>query len=169
MGTPPLLRKYKICSGLSNDNVQFYQTANCHRCHRFCLDWYADCRNVHQSCCLWIEGSVVYHEPSPDLTQIGSTPNQHHTRRPRVPRTSTRTAAETVGLCNHRMSALELTVVRCLTDLSGRMVTNDGIWHLLLVHWWLLIFMGFHFTGQRADSVCGVVWMKGFWRQVLDL
>ncbi len=27
-------------------------------------NWHADCRNVHQSCCPWIECSFLYHKPS---------------------------------------------------------------------------------------------------------
>ncbi len=32
-------------------------------------NWHADCRNVHQSCCLWIECSFLYHKPSPKAFQ----------------------------------------------------------------------------------------------------
>ncbi len=32
-------------------------------------NWHADCRNVHQSCCPWIEGSFLYHKPSPNAFQ----------------------------------------------------------------------------------------------------
>ncbi len=28
-------------------------------------NWHADCRNVQQSCCPWIECSFLYHKPSP--------------------------------------------------------------------------------------------------------
>ncbi len=30
-------------------------------------NWYTDWRNVHQSCCPWIECSFLYHKPSPKL------------------------------------------------------------------------------------------------------
>ncbi len=32
-------------------------------------NWHADCRNLHQSCCLWIECSFLYHKPSPNVFQ----------------------------------------------------------------------------------------------------
>ncbi len=32
-------------------------------------NWHADCRNVHQSCCLWIKLSFLYHKPSPKAFQ----------------------------------------------------------------------------------------------------
>ena len=32
-------------------------------------NWHADCRNVHQSCCLWIECSFLYHKLSPKAFQ----------------------------------------------------------------------------------------------------
>ncbi len=32
-------------------------------------NWHADCRNVHKSCCLWIECSFLYHKPSPKAFQ----------------------------------------------------------------------------------------------------
>ncbi len=32
-------------------------------------NWYADCRNVHQSCWPWIECSFLYHKPSPKAFQ----------------------------------------------------------------------------------------------------
>ncbi len=32
-------------------------------------NWHADCRNVHQSCCSWIECSFLYHKPSPKMFQ----------------------------------------------------------------------------------------------------
>ncbi len=32
-------------------------------------NWYADCRNVHQSCCLLIECKFLYHKPSPKAFQ----------------------------------------------------------------------------------------------------
>ncbi len=32
-------------------------------------NWHADCKNVHQSCCPWIECSFLYHKPSPKAFQ----------------------------------------------------------------------------------------------------
>ncbi len=33
------------------------------------FNWHVDCRNVHQSCCPWIECSFLYHKPSPKAFQ----------------------------------------------------------------------------------------------------
>ncbi len=32
-------------------------------------NWHSDCRNVHQSCCPWIECSFLYHKPPPKAFQ----------------------------------------------------------------------------------------------------
>ncbi len=53
----------KICSFITQHNAtdvaSFEGACNCH----------ADCRNVHQSCCPWIECSFLYHKPSPKAFQ----------------------------------------------------------------------------------------------------
>ncbi len=46
-----------------------------------------------------------------------------------------------------------------LTDLSGQMLTFDGIWHFGEV-FSSRMNPGFHCTGQMADSVYGVVWVS---------
>ncbi len=83
-------------------------------------NWHADCRNVHQNCCPWIECSVLYHKPSPKA--FGSTSNRPHNHRPRITtpsqdlhiqhlhlqdrlRPTTWTPAATIGLHNQRSSA----------------------------------------------------------------
>ncbi len=86
-------------------------------------NWHADCRNVHQSCCPWIECSFLYHKPSPKVFQrIWQYIQPASHRRPRVTtpaqdlhiqhlhlqdrlRPATRTAAATIGLHNQRISA----------------------------------------------------------------
>ncbi len=93
---------------------------------------------------------------------------------------ATRTAAATIGLHNQRISAqtvrnrlrelicmfvvligvstwLQFVVV---TELSGQMLTFDGVWHFgeVFSSW---MNPGFHCTGQIADSVYGVVWVSG--------
>ncbi len=47
-----------------------------------------------------------------------------------------------------------------VTDLSGQMLTFDGVWHFgeVFSSW---MNPGFHCTGQMADSVYGVVWVSG--------
>ncbi len=86
-------------------------------------NWHADSRNVHQSCCLWIECTFLYHKPSPKAFQriwlyIQPAPQPqttcNHTSPgpphpasspPRSSETSHRTAAATIGLHNQRISA----------------------------------------------------------------
>ncbi len=81
-------------------------------------NWHADCRNVHQSCCPWIECSFLYHKPSPkafqriwQYIQPASQPQttcnihiQHLHLQDRL-RPATQTAAATIGLHNQRISA----------------------------------------------------------------
>ncbi len=47
-----------------------------------------------------------------------------------------------------------------VTDLSGQMLTFDGVWHFgeVFSSW---MNPGFHCTGQMADSVYSVVWVSG--------
>ncbi len=96
-------------------------------------------------------------------------------------RPATRTAAATIGLNNQIISAqtvrnrlreahlharhshrgLDLTaVVVVVTDLSGQMLTFDGVWNFGKV-FSLQMNPGFHCTGQMADSMYGVVWVSG--------
>ncbi len=46
-----------------------------------------------------------------------------------------------------------------VTDLSGQMLTFDGVWHFREV-FSSQMNPGFHCTGQMADSVYGVVWVS---------
>ncbi len=47
-----------------------------------------------------------------------------------------------------------------VTDLSGQMLTFDGVWHFWEV-FSSRMSPSFHCTGQMADSVYGVVWVSG--------
>ncbi len=47
-----------------------------------------------------------------------------------------------------------------VTDLSGQMLTFDGVWHFGEV-FSSRMNLGFHCTGQMADSVYGIVWVSG--------
>ncbi len=94
-------------------------------------------------------------------------------------RPATRTAAATIGLHNQRVSAqtvrnrlreahlhthrphrvstwLQFVVV---SDLSGQMLTFDGVWHFGEV-FSSRMNPGFHCTGQMVESVYGVVWVS---------
>ncbi|KAL0156804.1 hypothetical protein M9458_048050, partial [Cirrhinus mrigala] len=51
-------------------------------------------------------------------------------------------------------TSLQFVVV---TDLSGQMLTFDGVWHFGEV-FSSRMNPSFHYTGQMADSVYGVVW-----------
>ncbi len=53
-----------------------------------------------------------------------------------------------------------------VTDLSGQMLTFDGIWHFAEV-FSSRMNPGFHFTGQMADSVYGIVWVSGLLMSML--
>ncbi len=53
----------KMCSFISQHNatdVSSFEGA---------FNWHADCRNVHQSCCPWIECSFLYHKSYPKVFQ----------------------------------------------------------------------------------------------------
>ncbi len=86
-------------------------------------NWHADCRNVHQICCPWIECSFLYHKPSPKAFQriwryiqpasqpqttcnhtSPGPPHQHLHLQDRL-RPATQAAAATIGLNNQRISA----------------------------------------------------------------
>ncbi len=147
--------------------------------------WHADCRNVHQSCCPWIECSFLYHKPSPkafqriwQYIQPASQPQttcNYTSPGPPHPASSPPRLSEIVwGLHNQRISVqtvrnrmlviligvliwLQFIVV---TDLSGQMLTFDGVWHFGEV-FSSRMNPGFLSTGQMADSVYGVVWVSG--------
>ena len=93
---------------------------------------HADCRNVHQSCCPWIECSCL-------------TTANHLRKLICMPVVLIRV-----------LTRLQFVV---LTDFSEQMLTFDGIWHIGEV---LSSRMNpsFYCLEQMADSVCGVVWVS---------
>ncbi len=53
----------KMCSFITQHNATDVASFE-----RAC-NWHANCMNVHQNCCLWIECSFLYHKPSPKAFQ----------------------------------------------------------------------------------------------------
>ncbi len=53
----------KMCSFITQHNATYVAS------FEGAWNWHANCRNVHQSCCLWIECSFIYHKPSPKAFQ----------------------------------------------------------------------------------------------------
>ncbi len=176
--------------------MQFYHTAQCHRCRKF---W----GSVQLACWLqecppellpWIECPFLYHKPSPKAfqriwqyiqpaSQTQTTCNHTSPGPPHPASSPTRDQppgqllqqsvcitkeflhklSETVsGICMLvvliRVSTwLQFVIV---TDLSGQMLTFDGVWHFGKV-FFSRMNPGFHCTGQMADSVYGVMWVSG--------
>ncbi len=130
-------------------------------------NWDADCRNVHQSCCLWIECSFLYHKPSPkafqriwqyiqpalQLQTTCTTPAQDlhiriFTSKIVWDQPPGQLLQQSVCITKEFLHKLSETVsgkLICMlvvligvstwlqfvvvTDLSGQMLTFDGIWH----------------------------------------
>ena len=164
-------------------------------------NWHADRRNVHQSCCPWIECSFLYHKPSPKAFQRiwqyihpASQPQttcNHTSPGPPHPACSPPRSSETShsdscwqqSVCItkgflHKLSETVSGKLICMlvvligvsnwlqfvTDLSGQMLTFDGVWHIGKV-FSSRMNPGFHCSGQMADSVCG--WAV-FWCQCCE-
>ncbi len=106
----------KMCSFITQHNARDVAS------FEGACNWHADCRNVHQSSCLWIECSFLTHKLQRCFREFGSTSNRPYNRTPRETtraqdlhiqklhlqdrlRPDTRTAAATIGLHNQRISA----------------------------------------------------------------
>ncbi len=160
--------------------------------------WHADCRNVHQSCCPWIECSFLYHNPTPksfqriwQYIQRASQPQTtcNHTSPGSTSSIFTskivwdqppwQLLQQSVYITKEFLHKLSETVsgkLICMlvvliglstwlqfvviTDLSGQMLTFDGVWHFGEV-FSSRMNPGFHCTGQMADSMYGVMWLSG--------
>ncbi len=121
-------------------------------------NWHADCRNVHQSCCPWIECSFLYHKLSPKAFQriwqyIQTICNNHAAKHAA---TIEKLICMLIFLI--RVSTwLQFVIV---TNLSGQMLTFDGVWHFGEV-FSSQMNPGFHCIGQMVDSVYGIMWVSG--------
>ncbi len=145
-------------------------------------NWHADCRNVHQSCCPWIERSFIYHKPSPkafqriwQYIQLASQPQttcNHTSPEPPYPasspqdrlRPATRTAAATIGLHNQIISAqtvrnrLRETCLHARRphrglDLTAVRRRNRLEWANAHIRWCLALWRGVLFTDESQFSL----------------
>ncbi len=153
-------------------------------------NWHADCRNVHQSCCLWIECSFLYHKPSPKVfqriwqyIQPASQPQttcnlniQDLHLQDRL-RPATRTAVATIGLHNQRISAQ--TVRNRLReahlhahrphrglDLTAVHRRNRLEWANAHIRWRLALWRGVFFTDESRFSLYRADGRQRVWRHV---
>ncbi len=158
-------------------------------------NWHADCRNVHQSCCPWIECSFLYHKPSPKAfqriwqyiqpaSQLQTTcnhtsqgpPHQHLHLQDRL-RPATRTAAATIGLHNQRISAQ--TVRNRLREahlyarhphrgleLTAVRRRNRLEWANAHIRWRLALWRGVLFTNESWFSLNRADGRPHVWRRV---
>ncbi len=153
-------------------------------------NWHSD-RNVHQSCCPWIECSFLYHKPSPKEFQRNWQYTQPHKRRSCVTtsaqdlhiqhlylqdclRQTTRTAAATIGLHNQKISAQ--TVRNCLReahlhahcphqglDLTAVRRRNRLEWANAHIRWRLAFWRGVLFMDESLYRADG---SQHVWRRV---
>ncbi len=148
------------------------------------FNWHADCRNVHQSCCPWIECSFLYHKPSPKEFQRilrVTTPAQdlhiQHLHLQDRLRPATRTAAAAIGLYNQRISAQ--TVRNRLReahlharrphqglDLTAVCHRNRLEWANAHIRWHLALWRGVLFTDESRFSLYRADGRQCVWRRV---
>ncbi len=60
------IRKHDYCTGVQSKMCSFITQHNATDVASFdgACNWHSDCRNVHQSCCSWIECLFLYHTAS---------------------------------------------------------------------------------------------------------
>ncbi len=153
-------------------------------------NWRADCRNVHQSCCPWIECSFLYHMPSPkafqrnwQYIQPASQPQTtcNHTRPgPPHPVSSPPRSSETShpnSCCSKRRISAQTVRNRLREahlhdhphqglDLTAVRRRNRLEWANAHIRWRLALWRGVLFTNESWFSVYRADGRPHVWRRV---
>ncbi len=154
---------------------------------------HADCRNVHQNCCPWIECSFLYHKPSPKAFQRiwqyiqpaaqpqttcnHTNPGPPHLHLQDRLRPVNRTAAATIGLHNQRISAqavrnrlrqdhLHPRRPHRGLDLTAVRRRNRLEWANAHIRWRLALWRGVLFTDESRFSLYRADGRQRVWRRV---
>ncbi len=154
-------------------------------------NWHADYRNVHQSCCPWIECSFLYHMPSPNAfqriwqyIQLASQPqttcnytsqgppHQHLHLQDRL-RPATRTAAAANEEFLHKLSETVSGKLICMIivlisglDLTAVRRRNRLEWANAHIRWRLALWRGVLFMNESWFSVYRADGRPHVWRRV---
>ncbi len=155
------------------ENLQFYHTPQYHRCRKY---WWSMQLQELSTIAVAREFNVnFYHKPSPKefqrIWQYIQPASQQQTTCNHTSHIQTSTSnVFTFKLLHlqflHKLSETVsgklvcMLVILIVTDLSGKMLTFDGVWHFGEV-FSLRMNPGFHCIGQMADSVYGIVWLSG--------
>ncbi len=176
----------KMCSFITQHNATYVAS------FEGACNWHADCRNVHQSCCPWIECPFIYHKPSPKsfhriwkYIQPASQPQttcNHISPGPPHPASSPPRSSETaatIGLHNQRISAQ--TVRNRLReahlharrphrglDLTAVRHLNRLEWANAHIRWCLALWRGVLFTDKSQVSLYRADGRQCVWRFVVE-
>ncbi len=148
-------------------------------------NWHADCRNVHQSCCPWIECSFLYHKPCSKAFQriwqyihLSSQPqtNRNHTS-PGPPHPASRDQPPSVCITNKflhkpwvrnhlREAHLHTRRPHRGLDLTAVRRRNWLEWANSHIRWRLALWRGVLFTDASQFSLCRVDGRQRAWHRV---